>query len=202
MRFARPLSSVSFRGCALALLCLMTSKAIAAASTSLPSASVKDSFAYQAVESALNESASGSDFAAHVKLKADEADVLLFQSINANEMAKRPYHCHAEVAATGELNGASCHEAGSVQTFPHQIDAPVLKREILLTSLESTLAIFEARIAKLKTLSELKFWQHGDELTVRLTGGNPSIENLFNCHLHGTSYDCHRSRRPGPNEPK
>jgi hypothetical protein len=61
----------------------------------------------------------------------------------------------------------------------------------------------KAASVKPKLVLELKIWQHGDDMTLRITSGDPATPaiNLFSCHLHGGSYDCHRTRKAGPNEP-
>ena len=164
--------------------------------------SAKNYLIYLSVESAMNESGSPLNFAGRVTLEKDEAEVVLFQAVTATEMNTQAFHCHAEVSATGELEGSHCHDEGVGQPSNHQLGAPVLKRESILASLESALSVFESRIAKLDTVSEVKFWQHSDELTVKFTSGSPAAENFFMCHKHGASFDCHRSRRAGPNEPK
>ena len=185
------------------LLGLLVSTAFSSpAMASAATKSAQDSLIYRSIESAMNESGSNQNFAAQVTLEKDEAEVALFQIMSASEMITQSFHCHAEVSATGELEGAHCHDEGSGKPLPHQLGAPVLKRESILASVESAIAIYESRIARLDTVSQVKFWQHGDERTVKLTGGTPATESIFMCHKHGASFDCHRARRAGPNEPK
>lgn len=198
MIFSRSLSTTT------ALLGLLFISATPEIASALASAAptVQNSLLYRSIESAMGESGSLLNFAARVTLEKDEAEVLLFQAITATEMNTQAFHCHAEVSSTGEFEGSHCHDEGMGRPSAHQLGAPVLKQESILASLTSALSVYDARIAKLETISQLKFWQHGDELTVKLTGGTPEVENFFMCHMHGSSFDCHRSRRAGPNEPK
>jgi hypothetical protein len=164
-------------------------------------ASATKSLIYFATQSALLESGSNQNFAGQLKLAKNEAHIVLFQAITSSEMTTPSFHCRAEIAASGETQGATCQDSGKGPRKPHQLGSAVLKRDDFLASIADALSIFDSRIAKLDTITELKFWQHGDDLTIRVTGGVPTATSLFSCHQHGAAYDCHRTRRPGPNEP-
>lgn len=164
-------------------------------------ADAKNSLIYLATQSALLESGSNQNFAGQLKLAKNEAHVVLFQSITGSEMTTHAFHCRPEIAASGEILGATCLDAGQGPKKPYQLGSAALKSDDFLTSIADALSIFDSRIAKLDTITELKFWQHGADLTIKVTGGVPATASFFSCHEHGASYDCHRTRRPGPNEP-
>ncbi len=147
------------------------------------------------------ESANNLNFAGQIKIAMDEAKVVLFQAITGSEMAQHAFHCHAKIAGSGDMHGASCIDAGQGPRQPYQLGSVPLRSDDFLASLADALSIFDARIAKLDTITELKFWQHGKEITIKVTAGVPATISFFSCHEHGAAYDCHRSRRPGPNEP-
>lgn len=156
-----------------------------------------------ALTEALGMTKKTSDFAYRITVETDEAEVSIYQVATPGNYEAQSYHCHSELDSAGAVLGAHCHDEGVSSPVAHALPAKRVERSGYLAAIGSALSIFESRIAKTETISELKIWQHGDDMTLRITSGDsasPAV-NLFNCHLHGASYDCHRTRKAGPNEP-
>jgi hypothetical protein len=156
-----------------------------------------------ALNEALGMTAKTSDFAYRITVETDEAEVSIYQAATPGNYEVQSYHCHSELDSSGTVAGAHCHDEGTSSPVAHALPAKLVDRSGYLSAIGSALSIFESRIAKTETISELKIWQHGDDMTLRITSGNatsPAV-NLFSCHLHGANYDCHRTRKAGPNEP-
>lgn len=152
---------------------------------------------------ALEMTTKTSDFAYRISVDSGEAEVAVYQQASPTAYEVQSYHCHSELDATGALAGAHCHDEGVAAPVSHQLPAKTIGRSGLLAAVSSALSIFESRIAKVNSISELKLWQHGDDMTIRITSGDPAAQvvSLFGCHKHGADYDCHRTRKAGPNEP-
>lgn len=165
--------------------------------------SAKPSLLQLALNEAIGMSTKTSDFAYRISVDTDEAEVSIYQVATPGNYEVQSYHCHSELDASGAIAGAHCHDEGVSSPVPHVLPAKLIDRSGHLAAIGSALSIFESRIAKTETISELKIWQHNDDMTLRITSGDPASPsvNLFSCHLHGANYDCHRTRRAGPNEP-
>lgn len=160
-------------------------------------------FIEMALSAALSLTTVSTDFAYRVIVDSDEAEVSVYQAASATTYQVQTIHCHAELDAGGSLEGAHCHDEGTLAPVPHTLPAKLIDRSEFVSAIKSALSVFESRIGKIETVLELKVWQHGDDMTLRITSGDPAKPaiNLFSCHLHGGSYDCHRTRKAGPNEP-
>lgn len=156
-----------------------------------------------ALNEAIGMTTKTSDFAYRIGVETDEAEVSIYQLATPGNYEVQSYHCHSELDSSGAIAGAHCHDEGVSSPVAHVLPAKLVDRSGYLSAISSALSIFESRIAKTESISELKIWQHDDEMTLRITSGDPASPavNLFGCHLHGANYDCHRTRRAGPNEP-
>lgn len=188
----------------MALAALATAAAVCAAPTIAQGQTPANSSLLQlALNEALGMTTKTSDFAYRITVETDEAEVSIYQVATPGNYEVQSYHCHSELDSSGTVAGAHCHDEGLSSPVAHALPAKLVDRRGFLAAIGSALSIFESRIAKTETISELKIWQHGDDMTLRITSGNvtsPAV-NLFSCHLHGADYDCHRTRKAGPNEP-
>ena len=156
-----------------------------------------------AITAALSLTTVSTDFAYRVSVDSDNAEVSVDQAASATTYQVQAFHCHSEFDGSGKLEGAMCHDEGTLAPVPHTLPAKLIDRSEFVSAIKSALSIFESRIGKIETVLELKVWQHGEDVTLRITSGDPATPamSLFSCHLHGGSYDCHRTRKAGPNEP-
>lgn len=197
------LRSIDFKSLTPVLTAFLAAIALAAPLLAHAQTGAQPSFLKLALSKSLGMTAKDSDFAYRVNVDSDQAEVSIYQLASPGTYEVQSYHCHTELDATGTLEGAHCHDEGISSPVLHTLPAKPIDRSGFLAAIDSAVSIFERRIAKIETLLELKIWQHGDDMTLRITSGDPTTPavNLFNCHLHSGTYDCHRTRKAGPNEP-
>jgi hypothetical protein len=157
------------------------------------------------------EAASGQAFAPNfigfnATSEEDEVEVGIYTTNGADQATKSLLGCHFHFLADGTIEETHCHDENVVSNFPYSFKNPTYNVEEFETSLVESLEYFEKRIGEVSTITGLKMWQVNKtielKLTYELTETSGSKDLYMMCHYHhGTMMDCHKHRRPGPNQP-
>ncbi len=128
------------------------------------------------------------------------SEVLYIDNGAALRLSK--YDCHFHLH--GNEQEAHCHDVideASNSTPPTSLKFAV---DDFVTSLAGALDIFARKVAPIETVTQLKMWQAADAMYVNLNFENAGTtgSSYYMCHIHGgAEIDCHRSLKPGPQEP-
>ncbi|WP_374075513.1 hypothetical protein [Bdellovibrio bacteriovorus] len=137
-------------------------------------------------------------------LKADDeasAKILYIDQNNTGRISGYDCHFHSH----GGADEAHCHDAAELGTVAAPTDALTFQVDAFLESLVSALDTFERKIAPVEKITAVKMWQYSDMIHTSFTheAATGKVQSHFMCHIHdGIHIDCHRSRNPGPQEPK
>ncbi|MNJ99806.1 hypothetical protein D3C87_175870 [compost metagenome] len=138
-------------------------------------------------------------------LKAgDEAEVQLRYQGNDFVVRDSAFDCHFH-SHDGALENAHCHQITDAESTVEIRRDLVFGTTELIESLNQSLDIFQRKIGAVASLVAVKLWQADDEIYVTLThqaSVNSVVNSHFMCHVHGSHFDCHRSRHAGPQEPQ
>jgi hypothetical protein len=163
---------------------------------------------------ALKETASQASTADVVAYRAlvdaSDIEVSVYSKLNQAEARKTLFACHGELDTHGDLTGAHCHDEGTSAGFAYKAPAKLYSVDELSLATDEALRIFASHISPLSTLTELKLWHTGHNLSVKFAYIDSSAAappgtlklSYAMCHYHGDHIDCHRSRSVGADEPQ
>ncbi|WP_157865725.1 hypothetical protein AB1A81_15440 [Bdellovibrio bacteriovorus] len=132
----------------------------------------------------------------------DEAAVKLTYMDNSGTARVVGYDCHLH--AHGDAQEAHCHDSADLGVIDTPANDVSFGVDEFTASLTYSADIFSRKIAPLSQITNVKMWQTGGNIWATLThdAGAGEVKSHFMCHVHGDHFDCHRSRNPGPNEPR
>lgn len=138
-------------------------------------------------------------FQAHAEM--DEVGTQILYANNGH-LRLTKYDCHFH--AHGDAQEAHCHDVIDESSALPVPAALAFNTDSLLEALTHAVDIFARKVATPDSLNAVKMWQAQNEMFVNLTYTKNSQEAVayFMCHLHGAHIDCHRSLKPGPQEPQ
>lgn len=112
------------------------------------------------------------------------------------------YDCHFH--PHGDEFESHCHDSADLGIVESAENVVQWGADEFISSLEYSVDIFARKIAPLSEITGAKMWQTAGDIWVTLThnSSGQEIKSHFMCHMHGNHFDCHRSRSPGPHEPR
>lgn len=135
------------------------------------------------------------------KVDAETEAFVRYQG-NDNVVRDSAFDCHFHGATFEDVHCHQIADAESEKELPRDLKFGFSE---LQSSLEQSLDIFQRKISPIDSLIAVKLWQTDDEVYVSLIhqdNTNTKVESHFMCHVHGSHFDCHRSRNAGPQQPQ
>ncbi|UXR64290.1 hypothetical protein EZJ49_14575 [Bdellovibrio bacteriovorus] len=112
------------------------------------------------------------------------------------------YDCHFH--AHDDEFESHCHDSADLGIIDSAENNIQWGADEFIAALSYSADIFSRKIAPLPEITGVKMWQTHGDIWVSLShlSANAEVKSHFMCHMHGDHFDCHRSRNPGPHEPR